>query len=220
MNSKFDSRKLIRKSGELLSTHMIIVDQPERAGVESYYYNKCYEGLFISFIPYSQIVEIYEQNPHSFEFFASLYRNMKIDISISIESPEFFDRLVKIIEELPSAWKFDKKQREENKHSKDVMEEIYNTAKEAKPTTSLLMFAFEVGDASCRYYEVFVVAENQGCMNNKLDEINKIIEELSCDDNEDEYEDTIEIIMSRSELKWDFFKGNIENCTNIRTYYI
>lgn len=85
---------------------------------------------------------------------------------------------------------------------------------------TLLIFQFETGDSSVRYYEVPIVITS-GCNWDKLREVENSIDSFVRNVHGDcDYEDMVEAVMNKSGLIYEFIQSDIPQCQMLRTIQI
>lgn len=85
---------------------------------------------------------------------------------------------------------------------------------------TILQFNFETGDASCAYYQVYVIVNSDDFIDYDTleDSISSYMDSNYDEDNE--YEDIVEDIMNASDLSWIFMGKIIPESRTIYSYWI
>jgi len=85
----------------------------------------------------------------------------------------------------------------------------------------ILQFNFETGDASCKYYQVYVVikSEERPDFETIEDSISSYFESSSRDEDL-EYDDNVEEIMNESGLEWNFMRDDVPKSELIHSLWI
>ena len=85
---------------------------------------------------------------------------------------------------------------------------------------TILQFMFETGDASCKYYEVYVIVQSEDYIDYATIEDSIVSYFDSVDTDDTEYEDNVEDIMRESGLSWSFMGSVIPESKAIHTFWI
>ena len=92
-------------------------------------------------------------------------------------------------------------------------------------TRTILQFNFETGDASCKYYQVYIIVESQNTpltqdvLYTLEDSIMSYLDSTAADD-DPEYEDTVKDIMRESGLAWSFVATVIPESHKIYSFWV
>lgn len=85
---------------------------------------------------------------------------------------------------------------------------------------TILEFAFETDDADCRYWQEWVIVENNRGVN--YDEIKEYIDSTMNDYNfiDKDYSYIVELIMNGTTLYWEFMGNDVPESNTIYTFWI
>lgn len=85
----------------------------------------------------------------------------------------------------------------------------------------ILQFNFETGDASCKFYQVYVVVKSKERpdFESLEDSISSYFDSSSRDEDL-EYEDNVEEIMRESGLEWEFMRDGVPESKMIHSFWI
>lgn len=85
--------------------------------------------------------------------------------------------------------------------------------------SGLLIFQFETGDSSVKYYEVLIIVRS--CTWGRVKEIEDSISSFMETMDEDlDYEDIVDTVMYHSGFGYSFVQGNIPSCQYVRTIQV
>ena len=85
----------------------------------------------------------------------------------------------------------------------------------------ILQFNFETDDASCKYYQVYVIVKSEDSVNyGELEDSICSYFESDLSDDDKEYENNVEDIMRESGLTWEFVGSSFPSSDRIYSFWI